>query len=786
MSVKGFLGKRIASMFKLDEAYEYLQLSQRIGQPCKVDIPPDLIPMAGKMFMRAVSNQAAFEVCRDWVLPYWAQRQFTPGDPAFIPRMNRSSFNLTHRNWSAVGLVGSTREPIIDERGLVTPLHEGWSVDFWLESGGTTVFPSKAESSEITQEPIEDLPLIATRMKADQVNCKVETFAAQVGGVDVVVMRAVLKNTGETPKDARLLASIRPYNPEGLVPIRKIEYTEQGGFFVNGALGLYCMTPPSGVYCCDFRSGDCSHFIDKFETQNSVNCEVGLATAFGSYNVELGPGQVAERVFLAPMTKVQAPAHRLMAMSCFDMAASRDAYRAMWRGKVEQGMCIDVPNPKVNRAFALHKTYLNLMDDGSYITPGPSLYHHYWFRDSAYLITALNRLGFADQARDKLLSYPSRQKKDGFFLSQDGEWDSNGQAIWTLVEHYRNTGDRDFLNRMLPAIVRGAKWFAKKTEETKAVPSPHYGLLPAGMSAEHFGPNDFFYWDDLWGLAGLRDAAWAARELGADSEAEQIDAIRRDLEDSLNASLKTVEERLGERLLPAGPHRRMDSGAIGGMCAVYPLSLYSPDDPLIENTVRFLRERCFFDRGFFQDMTHAGINAYLTFHVAQTYVLAKDQEAWELIDYLMSLASSTFIWPEAIHPSTGGGSMGDGMHGWATADFLLLIRNTLLHEQGNRLLIAPCIPESWTDWGRHVTVTNAPTHFGSVTFSIEGRMDALSLTIDPQWRKSPEKIEWVLPFEAKNVQSEGGQAETHGRSIILEPGVFSVKVERPSDSETSV
>ena len=35
----------------------------------------------------------------------------------------------------------------------------------------------------------------------------------------------------------------------------------------------------------------------------------------------------------------------------------------------------------------------------------------------------------------------------------------------------------------------------------------HAGLLPAGFSAEHLGPNDFYYWDDFWSIAGLQAAA---------------------------------------------------------------------------------------------------------------------------------------------------------------------------------------------------------------------------------------------------------------------------------------
>ena len=55
-------------------------------------------------------------------------------------------------------------------------------------------------------------------------------------------------------------------------------------------------------------------------------------------------------------------------------------------------------------------------------------------------------------------------------------------------------------------ISRGADWITRKrTSSTKDV--LHAGLLPAGFSAEHLGNNDFYYWDDFWGVAGYEAAA---------------------------------------------------------------------------------------------------------------------------------------------------------------------------------------------------------------------------------------------------------------------------------------
>ena len=52
------------------------------------------------------------------------------------------------------------------------------------------------------------------------------------------------------------------------------------------------------------------------------------------------------------------------------------------------------------------------------------------------MIHALDKLGFHDQAREKLMHLLSRQDKDGYFVSQEGEWDSNGQVIWVMLEHW--------------------------------------------------------------------------------------------------------------------------------------------------------------------------------------------------------------------------------------------------------------------------------------------------------------------------------------------------------------
>ena len=103
------------------------------SQPSEVGEPVELL-RAGLIFhARGLINTKAIQNNLDWIWPYWVERQFDPADESFVPRaFSFSHINLTHRNWTAVGLPGIPYYPIVDPRGLVTPLFDGWSLDFWF------------------------------------------------------------------------------------------------------------------------------------------------------------------------------------------------------------------------------------------------------------------------------------------------------------------------------------------------------------------------------------------------------------------------------------------------------------------------------------------------------------------------------------------------------------------------------------------------------------------------------------------------------------------------------
>ena len=129
----------------------------RFSRPAEVLAPTELIRAGIVLQARGFINSQAIQHNLDWIWPYWVQQQFDPRSPSFIPRaFSMSHINITHRNWTAVGLPGYSEMPIIDPRGMVTTHFDGWSIDAWIVgTNPLALVPSKLQS---VQQRLVDAP----------------------------------------------------------------------------------------------------------------------------------------------------------------------------------------------------------------------------------------------------------------------------------------------------------------------------------------------------------------------------------------------------------------------------------------------------------------------------------------------------------------------------------------------------------------------------------------------------------------------------------------------------
>ncbi|MEQ9364439.1 MAG: hypothetical protein RIF32_09360 [Leptospirales bacterium] len=347
-----------------------------------------------------------------------------------------------------------------------------------------------------------------------------------------------------------------------------------------------------------------------------------------------------------------------------------------WDSLMERGARFKCARGSWNNAARNFQGHLVSLQTGTTITPGVYTYRLFWFRDAAYMLSALVAWNYIEEAERVIQTYKHRVDRKGFFRSQEGEWDSNGQALWTLEYYVRHTGNRKFLADIFPAMLKGAQWIHNKRRE-----GYRGKLLPAGFSAEHLGPADYYYWDNLWSLGGLEKTVAAARVLGDTKAsallAEGLEYYRKDF---LSCSAPD-RERLG--YLPAAPGRELDGGAIGGLPLLYPLELNLLPREEVRATIFAIYDNFFPEGLFLQPVIHSGYNVYLSIQVAQCMLrLGEIDKARRILKDVLRRRTDLWTYPEAIHPRTGGGVMGDGYHGWAFAEILLLLREFAVRREG--------------------------------------------------------------------------------------------------------
>lgn len=741
-----YVVRRIARARGFVDPISVLSRLHQFAEPSEVMAPMELLRAGVVFHARGLMNSSAIQHNLDWIWPYWVERQFDPNDAAFLPRaFSITHVNLTHRNWTAVGLPGFDHFPIVDPRGLLTPYWDGWSIDGWLINGnGGRLIPARQRAVEQKLGFTNGLT-VTTKSEVRGMELDSRVFVADKN--DRPDVACVQEWSARSDTGGWLAISIRPYNPEGVSFIHDIAMTDDRLGWQVGRHGQVQFSDEIDRHVAsNYRSGDVSS-RDWTNDVPLVHCKVGMATAVALFRLE--PNQQRSVSLAIPIHVDTSQSHWLqwpsknssqplisnVHQSVSPISGSQSAERR-WHDATDVCAKLSVPSDEFEYLFDAAIRTLALHMPGE-VYPGPYTYKRFWVRDTAFIMNAALSVGLTEQSRNALPHLLSRQRRNGYFQSQEGEWDANGQALWILNRFLQLTRDKppkkwkkvicdavDWIDtkRLKPADVRrGASEFA-------------IGLLPAGFSAEHLGPNDYYYWDNYWAVGGLQAAAEMLEALGDPFNSDRCRHIAKEMSNAITDSLDRTIQLRATSAIPAAPERRMDAGAIGSVVASYPLQLVPPDDEQMEGTLDFLEQNCFFEGGFFQDMIHSGINPYLTLHIAQARLRNHQHNFFELVQTIARLASPTGQWPEAIHPRTWGGCMGDGQHVWAAAEWLMVMRNMFVREEADRLLIGTGIPAHWLTEGNEMSFGPTLTKWGKVSVSIEPQVDeTVRVSVDADW-----------------------------------------------------
>ena len=703
-----------------------IALLERIGrfsEPSEVAFPVELLRAGAVMHARGFLNSSILQYNLDWKWPYWINRQFDPSDNSFIPRaFSLTHINLTHRNWVAVGLPDIATYPVVDPAGLLTPYADSWSLELWVcDLNGRWHTSDSAQQIEQRLE-LENGLAVVTILTFPDFSLRVRADAIHTDNGPMCRLHGRL----DTGRCQAMAIAVRPANPEGISFVHSISrLREQPGLEVDG-IALHFDSAPNACHFSDYRQGDVFHQLDsQLPDSQGRSCAHGMATAIALFRYSgdapqtlgcqlplAGPGQHAASAAIVTWDEVLADTCR-----------------------------IQVPDPQFQYLTDAAMHSLILLSPGD-VYPGSFTYKRFWFRDAAYMVSALLAVGLTKRAKRVLDNFSHRQLRSGYFRSQEGEWDSNGQVLWIFGQYFGATGELPD-KRLLQSLIKGGEWIIGKRKGGKG--HAHPGLLPPGFSAEHLGPNDYYYWDDFWSVAGLRALAQLCHDCGNQQQEARFSAEADDLQTCIDHSLARAATRLGRAAMPAAPQRRLDAAVIGSLVASYPLRLYAPDDEKLQDSMAYLKQHCLLKGAFFQQMIHSGINAYLTLHMAQTALRAGDEQFFALIDSIAHMATGAGQWPEAIHPGTGGGCMGDGQHGWAAAEWLLMMRNLFIREEDHAVILASGIPAQWLEPGTVLCCENSPVSGGLVSLEIRPAASSVELRWRSTWHGAPRPLLIALP-----------------------------------------
>jgi hypothetical protein len=441
-----------------------------------------------------------------------------------------------------------------------------------------------------------------------------------------------------------------------------------------------------------------------------------------------------------------------------------------WRNLLAGGAKFEVPCRKALEALHAAHVCQFIANDHGELHGGEGFYDTFWIRDGAYQLLELEEAGFNEAAAKAVVSYLSHQLPDGRFESQKGQFDANGQAQWVLWQYAKITGDRAWLEKAYPQMLRAARWTIKTLGEVPA-DSPFPGVLPAALADGEYlwaGKNRIVGYD-LWNFRGLICTADAARMLGKDADAKELASAAEDYRKAIDAACK----KTGVDYFP--PSWELAGTFWGNTETLWPTELFPVDDPRVIATIRQARKGL--GGGFIegtiqwipdpskpvpqgQGVIHPYMSAYTTM---ASLARGEDEQVVEDFYWYLLHSSASHAFPEGLYYEKRVAWHHLIPHVTGAANYAFILRHMLVHEKGDELHLLAAVPDGWLEEGKGIRIENAPTHFGPMSLVVRGTAKGVEVQLTKPARNPPRRIVLHLP------QSRPLQAALSEVEVVVRP-----------------
>ena len=718
------------------------------------------------------------------------------------PRGHFPLYLLDHASyWTVVGVDGDPREALIGEFGAVEIDKASFSLEPFVynaqanpgaaQPGQLSSWLSAEQSPDLVEHRLSEdfLPIPSVSCPASSLELTTTAWAypdpAKPGEV-ITAIRYDLANRQSTPFSGKLFVAIRPLQvnpiyqflntPGGFAPIHSISKSEQG-IRVNDRL-VVPITRPTNFGATTLTSGDIVEHLARgvVPPLPTIADADGLASGALEYPLEIEPGRI-ETVFVAlPSSASPQSLKFLGGPPRHDARTLRESHTSTiesWSTRL--GRASMAPPKGAEHLWDVARSqlaYILVNRDHTAIQPGSRSYERTWIRDGSLTCNAMLDFGLHNEVRDFLDWFAPYQYSNGKVpCCVDGrgpdpvpEHDSHGQFIYALNAYAQYTGDRAILERHYDRVKAAVGYMQllrsqRLTPQYTQAPDGSMergmaGVLPESISHEGYSAKPMHsYWDSLFNLRGLKDAATIAQTLGHDEDAATFTVYAAEARASLVESYRQTMRRTGIDYLP-GCVELGDFDATSTTVALFPVNeLGTLPEPALHNT---------FERywKFFTDRRDGKLpqpwDAYTPYEVRTIGAFVRlgwRDRANELIEYFLNdqrplgwNAFSEVVYRDRAKP----GFVGDIPHTWCGSDFVNSFRSIFVYKRedeaakSSELVLLHGVTRAWMDEPSGFSLSNWSTAFGGISVAVS-HPDAKTISVKVSSAQSPDLRPFSLP-----------------------------------------
>ena len=558
--------------------------------------------------------------------------------------------------------------------------------------------------------------------------CEVQR-KSDAGPVFVVGSRAHLTNTGEKDRRISLYVALRSLGPAGGL-VESLAVSDAGdALLVDGHPALVANEKPDAAGVSDTDDVGESATAGKMPAEKKAASKIGDCSGALRFDLTIPAGKTRTLGLVCPVLPGRrAVGHKWDGKSpwaqldeakpnppdggvpqpdpgldyCRKLSADAlfQEAQAYWKDLVGRSS-IQVADSRWAECFAAIVGHVAMsMNEGA---PDVAAVNYNVFnRDGVYAANILQKSGrfdLAARAIDYFLAHP-------FNGRVHPEADNPGQVLWIMGEHWRFTGDKDWLGRVYPS----AKKLAGMIQYYRTTTGPHW-VCPTSLDFGEALPKDKRQelkpgscdghhpeYTEAFDIAGLRGAAVLAEAAGESDDAKTWTKLADSLTDE-------YDRKFGKGL-PKG---------YGSYSVLWPCRLY----PLNEG------------KGYeqFKDARPRGPDGWRYFALASAHqgLLTGGRSAGaDTINQHLNHEQMRgwYAFDEGGQSGPGGWKYSRTTwdssvampHGWAIAEMWLLLRDCFLFEDNRRLVLLSGVPGTWFTGGP-IVVENLPTYFGPCSFT---------------------------------------------------------------------